>query len=184
MHSLHVYPTFRSLLGQPRCQSSLPLTCSPCMLGCTNIENDKTSSIHKVRLTEAISSLGNGPCFVSRIICTVFLVQPTYSPSQLMHKLSFITIKVSHKAYPVLLAPLQLQIQRALAELSHYMAVPCGMSGIFISSQSKLFHYSTIPLFHIPHLQRRFLITTKKQSLVQLIKLHVHASKYDEPHSD
>ena len=27
---------------------------------CTNIESDKTTSIHKVRLTEAVSSLGNG----------------------------------------------------------------------------------------------------------------------------
>ena len=147
---LHVYPMLRSLSGQPRRQSSLPLTCSPCILGCTNIENDKTTSIHKVRLKEAISSLGNGPRFVSHITYMYSLFSVAHLQPFLAHtKLSFVTIKVSHKAYPVLLAPLQLQIQRALAELPHYMAVPCAMLGIFISGQSKLFRYSAIPLFRI-----------------------------------
>ena len=44
---------------------------------CMNIESDKTTSIHNVRPTEAVSSLsGNGPRFVSQttIICTIFLV--------------------------------------------------------------------------------------------------------------
>ena len=43
---------------------------------CTNIESDKTTSIHEVRRVEVVSSLGNGPRFVSRttIICTIFLV--------------------------------------------------------------------------------------------------------------
>ena len=49
----------------------------------TNIESGKTTSIHKVRLKDAVSSLGNGPRFVSQttMICTIFLVKPAYSPS-------------------------------------------------------------------------------------------------------
>ena len=65
-------------------------------------------------------------------------------------RLSFVTIEVSHKDYPVFVAPLQLQIQKTVAELPRWMAVPRAMSATFISAQSRLFRYSAIPLFCFP----------------------------------
>ena len=102
---------------------------------------------------EAVSSLGNGPRFVSQTTI-IFLVCPPISLLSSYKALSFVTIEVSHNAYPVFAAPLQLQIQRAVAELLRWMAIPCAMSAIFILGQSKLFRYSAIPLFRIQRLQR------------------------------
>lgn len=58
---------------------------------------------------------------------------------------SFVTIKVSYKAYPAFVVPTQLQIQIAVAEPLCSMAVPHAISAIFISGQSKLSCCSAIP---------------------------------------
>ena len=59
---------------------------------CTNIENDKTTSIHKVRLPEALSRLCksnyNNHFSVAHL-----------QPFSAHTRLSFVTIEVSHKAY-------------------------------------------------------------------------------------
>ena len=90
-------------------------------------------SIHKVGLTEAVSSLENGPdnnvhnlSSAARLIALLSSYMALACNQQ-----------VSHKAYSVFVAPLQLQIQRAVAELPRWMAVPRAMSAIFISGQSK-----------------------------------------------
>ena len=81
-------------------------------------------------------------------------------------RLSFVTIEVSHKAYPVCVAPLQLQLQRMVAELPRWMAVPRAMSAIFISGQSKLFRYFAIPLFRIPRFTASFPLASPPSSLL------------------
>ena len=46
-------------LQASHCGEALSLTCSNACYRCTNVESDKTTAIHKVKLTEAVSSLGN-----------------------------------------------------------------------------------------------------------------------------
>ena len=134
---------------------SLPFTCSPCMLGARlNIESDKTTSIHKVRLTEAVSSLGNGPRFVSQTT-----MHSLFSVACLQSFLAH-TRLCNHRGLPQGLpsvcsssATSDTKSGRALASLvpgarAGDEAKPSldgssrAMSAIFISGQSKLFRYS------------------------------------------